>query len=104
MLSRGVGATARRSAVKAAKQNAARAGYASVRRACSSSRARLNGRCQAASKIGDTKVAMSNFEPQSYINYQRIEDNLAVVRKRSVWPREPAEICSLISLSGSTDP
>jgi len=35
-----------------------------------------------ASRIGDTKVAMSAFEPNSYINYQRIEDNLAIVRSR----------------------
>jgi len=27
---------------------------------------------------------MSNFEKDQYINYQRIEDNLAVVRKRQV--------------------
>ncbi|KAG0250912.1 Aconitate hydratase mitochondrial, partial [Linnemannia exigua] len=30
------------------------------------------------------KVQMSNFEKDQYINYQRIEDNLAVVRKRQV--------------------
>ncbi|KEI39079.1 uncharacterized protein L969DRAFT_49831 [Mixia osmundae IAM 14324] len=36
----------------------------------------------AASRIGDTKVSMSNFEKDSYINYQRIEDNLAVIRQR----------------------
>lgn len=35
-----------------------------------------------APRIGDTKVAMSLMEKDSYINYQRIEDNLAVVRKR----------------------
>jgi hypothetical protein len=35
-------------------------------------------------RIGDTKVAMSLLEPSKYINYQRIEDNLEVVRKRSV--------------------
>ncbi|KAI7904240.1 aconitate hydratase [Cokeromyces recurvatus] len=28
------------------------------------------------------KVAMSNLEPDKYINYQRIEDNLEIVRKR----------------------
>ncbi|KAH8928838.1 mitochondrial aconitate hydratase [Atractiella rhizophila] len=33
-------------------------------------------------RIGDTKVRMSNFETDRYINYQRIEDNLVVVRKR----------------------
>lgn len=35
-----------------------------------------------ASNIGATKVAMSLFEKDKYINYQRIEDNLAVVRQR----------------------
>lgn len=35
-----------------------------------------------AARIGDTKVSMSNFEQDKYINYQRIEDNLQVVRKR----------------------
>lgn len=37
-----------------------------------------------AARIGDTKVSMSNFEQDKYINYQRIEDNLQVVRKRLV--------------------
>lgn len=35
-----------------------------------------------AARIGDTKVPMSLLEPGWYINYQRIEDNLAVVRDR----------------------
>ena len=35
-----------------------------------------------ATRIGDTKVPMSLLEPGWYINYQRIEDNLAVVRDR----------------------
>jgi len=35
-----------------------------------------------AARIGDTKVPMSLLEPGWYINYQRIEDNLAVVRER----------------------
>ncbi|CAL1698594.1 unnamed protein product [Somion occarium] len=33
-------------------------------------------------KIGATKVPMSLLEPNAYINYQRIEDNLAIVRER----------------------
>ncbi|KAA1479412.1 aconitate hydratase [Dentipellis sp. KUC8613] len=33
-------------------------------------------------RIGDTKVPMSLLEKGAYINYQRIEDNLAVVRSR----------------------
>ncbi|KAF8260687.1 putative aconitase [Lactarius quietus] len=35
-----------------------------------------------AERIGDTKVSMSLLEPGAHINYQRIEDNLAVVRNR----------------------
>ncbi|EKM52120.1 uncharacterized protein PHACADRAFT_165434 [Phanerochaete carnosa HHB-10118-sp] len=35
-----------------------------------------------AEPIGATKVPMSLLEPKSYINYQRIEDNLAVIRDR----------------------
>lgn len=38
----------------------------------------------AAPRIGDTKVKMSPLEESNFINYQRIEDNLAVVRKRCV--------------------
>lgn len=34
--------------------------------------------------IGATKVPMSLLEPKAYINYQRIEDTLAVVRERYV--------------------
>ncbi|KAF8901204.1 aconitase [Gymnopilus junonius] len=35
-----------------------------------------------AQRIGDTKVPMSRLEKDVYINYQRIEDNLAIVRER----------------------
>ena len=38
----------------------------------------------AAPRIGDTKVEMSPLETGNYINYQRIEDNLSVVRSRFV--------------------
>lgn len=34
------------------------------------------------SSIGDKKVEMSNLEKGKFINYQRIEDNLQVVRAR----------------------
>ena len=34
------------------------------------------------SRIGDKQVEMSNFEQGKYINYQRIEDTLQVVRSR----------------------
>lgn len=34
------------------------------------------------SAIGDTKVPMSNLEQGKFINYQRIEDNLQIVRGR----------------------
>lgn len=40
------------------------------------------GMATAAPRIGDTKVAMSLLEKGAYINYQRIEDSLAVVRER----------------------
>ena len=38
----------------------------------------------AAPRIGDKRVPMSPLEPGSAINYQRIEDNLAIVRSRCV--------------------
>jgi len=43
-------------------------------------------RCMAtvSHRIGDTKVEMSLLEKGKYINYQRIEDNLVIVRKRFV--------------------
>jgi len=37
-------------------------------------------------RIGDTKVPMSLLEKGAYINYQRIEDNLAIVRDRCGFP------------------
>ncbi|KAF7964972.1 hypothetical protein HWV62_1292 [Athelia sp. TMB] len=40
------------------------------------------GMATAAPRIGDTKVAMSLLEKNAFINYQRIEDNLAIVRGR----------------------
>jgi aconitate hydratase len=40
------------------------------------------GMATAAPRIGDTKVPMSLLEKGVYINYQRIEDNLAIVNKR----------------------
>jgi len=40
------------------------------------------GMATAAPRIGDQKVPMSLLEKGAYINYQRIEDNLAVVRER----------------------
>ena len=42
------------------------------------------GMATAVERIGDTKVSMSLLEKGAYINYQRIEDNLAIVRSRSV--------------------
>ena len=42
------------------------------------------GMATAASPIGDTKVPMSLLEPGKYINYQRIENNLEIVRVRYV--------------------
>lgn len=40
------------------------------------------GMATAVPRIGDTKVPMSLLEKGAYINYQRIEDNLAIVRDR----------------------
>jgi len=40
------------------------------------------GMATVSERIGDTKVSMSLLEPAAYINYQRIEDNLAIVRDR----------------------
>jgi len=42
------------------------------------------GMATAAPRIGDTKVPMSLLEKGAFINYQRIEDNLAIVRERCV--------------------
>lgn len=36
-------------------------------------------------RIGDTKVPMSLLEKNAYINYQRIEDNLVIIRERCVF-------------------
>ena len=43
------------------------------------------GMATAAPRIGDTQVPMSRLEPNNFINYQRIEDNLAIVRSRCVY-------------------
>merc|ERR1711939_1053267 len=40
------------------------------------------GYASAASRIGDAKVSMSPLEQDKFINYQRIADNLEVVRQR----------------------
>jgi aconitate hydratase len=40
------------------------------------------GMASVSQRIGDTKVPMSLLETDAYINYQRIEDNLLVVRDR----------------------
>jgi aconitate hydratase len=40
------------------------------------------GMASVSERIGDTKVPMSLLETGAYINYQRIEDNLAIVRDR----------------------
>ena len=42
------------------------------------------GLATAAPRIGDTKVEMSPLEQGNFVNYQRIEDNLTVVRSRFV--------------------
>ena len=54
-------------------------------------------------KIGATKVAMSLLEPNAYINYQRIEDNLAIVRDRCVVGVCSDGACLLNAFSGCSD-
>jgi aconitate hydratase len=63
------------------------------------------GFATAAPRIGDTKVPMSRLESGKYINYQRIEDNLAIVRQRYVnrLTRAPETQIRFNSLD-STDP
>ena len=51
------------------------------------------GMATAVPRIGDTKVEMSLLEKGKYINYQRIEDNLAVVRSRLVSPYHNLPAC-----------
>ena len=60
------------------------------------------GMATAAEPIGATKVPMSLLESNAYINYQRIEDNLAVVRDRSVFPISSIFASFLIPLPGSS--
>ena len=43
------------------------------------------GMATVSSRIGDKKVAMSLLESDTYINYQRIDDNLAIVRERCAY-------------------
>jgi aconitate hydratase len=43
------------------------------------------GMATAAPRIGDKKVSLSPLEPNNYVNYQRIEDTLAVVRQRCAY-------------------
>ncbi|KAF9237196.1 hypothetical protein BU15DRAFT_88841 [Melanogaster broomeanus] len=54
-----------------------------------------------APRIGDTKVAMSLLEKGAYINYQRIEDNLAIVRERL---RRPLTLSEKIVYGHLDDP
>jgi len=43
------------------------------------------GMATAASPIGDIQVPMSLLEPGKHINYQRIENNLQVIRVKYVF-------------------
>ncbi|KAH7882095.1 aconitase family-domain-containing protein [Phlebopus sp. FC_14] len=52
-------------------------------------------------RIGDTKVPMSLLEKGAYINYQRIEDNLAIVRERL---RRPLTLSEKIVYGHLDDP
>ncbi|KAJ7176671.1 aconitase family-domain-containing protein [Mycena filopes] len=55
----------------------------------------------AAPRIGDTKVPMSLLEKGAYINYQRIEDNLVIVRERL---RRPLTLSEKILYGHLDDP
>ncbi|GJE91605.1 aconitate hydratase [Phanerochaete sordida] len=59
------------------------------------------GMATVAEPIGNTKVPMSLLEPKAYINYQRIEDNLAVVRERL---RRPLTLSEKILYGHLDDP
>ncbi|KAI6003205.1 aconitase family-domain-containing protein [Pisolithus orientalis] len=59
------------------------------------------GLATAAPRIGDTKVPMSLFEKNAYINYQRIEDNLTIVRERL---RRPLTLSEKIVYGHLDDP
>ncbi|KAJ7678159.1 aconitate hydratase [Mycena polygramma] len=59
------------------------------------------GMATAAPRIGDTKVPMSLLEKGAYINYQRIEDNLVVVRERL---RRPLTLSEKILYGHLDDP
>lgn len=56
----------------------------SLRGAASLSRQSMVARTMATvnPRIGDRQVEMSNLEQGKFINYQRIEDNLQIVRSR----------------------
>jgi aconitate hydratase len=53
-------------------------------RVADAARALNRGMATVSPRIGDTKVPMSLLERDAYINYQRIEDNLAIVRQRYI--------------------
>ncbi|KAL4071678.1 aconitase family-domain-containing protein [Scleroderma yunnanense] len=59
------------------------------------------GLATAAPRIGDTKVPMSLLEKDAYINYQRIEDNLAIIRERL---RRPLTLSEKIVYGHLDDP
>ncbi|KAJ7750423.1 aconitate hydratase [Mycena maculata] len=59
------------------------------------------GMATAAPRIGDTKVPMSLLEKGAYINYQRIEDNLVIVRERL---RRPLTLSEKILYGHLDDP
>ncbi|KAF8632661.1 hypothetical protein AX17_004794 [Amanita inopinata Kibby_2008] len=62
---------------------------------------RIAGMATVTPRIGDTKVAMSLLEKGQYINYQRIEDNLAIIRERL---RRPLTLSEKIVYGHLDDP
>ncbi len=60
------------------------------------------GMASVSERIGDTKVPVSLLESGAYINYQRIEDNLAIVRDRYLSCFWIGYLLVLICMSGSS--
>ena len=58
---------------------------------------------QAAGTWAAQKVPMSNLESDKFVNYQRIEDNLAIVRKRRVYVYKGGSVGQRLTLQTYVD-
>ena len=56
--------------------------FGSIRDTITRNAVARRGMATASPRIGDKQVAMSNLEKGKYINYQRIDDTLQVVKSR----------------------